>query len=130
MGYLITGIKNAKEIYWNLTTPALYEHICRNGEGQLSHLGPVVVATGEHTGRAPNDKFIVKEPTSQDHIWWGKVNKPISPEIFDDLLNKAINHFNTLDNVYLYDGWCGANKKTQKQIKKPSHPLYITKLAF
>ena len=76
------GIKNAKEIFWNLTTPALYEHISRNGEGHLSHLGPVVVATGQHTGRAPNDKFIVKEPTSQDDIWWGKVNKPFGVDPF------------------------------------------------
>ena len=93
------GIKNAKEIYWNLTTPALYEHICRNGEGQLSHLGPVVVATGEHTGRAPNDKFIVKEPTSQDHIWWGKVNKPFEVEQFDALHGRILAY---LQNKNLY----------------------------
>ena len=53
------GISNFGEIYWNLSTPVLYEHIIRRDEGRISHLGPVVVSTGEHTGRAPNDKFFV-----------------------------------------------------------------------
>ena len=68
------GIKNVSNIYWNLTTPVLYEHAIRREEGHLSHLGPFVVSTGQHTGRAPNDKFIVKEPSSEENIWWGKVN--------------------------------------------------------
>ena len=84
------GIKNAKEIYWNLTTPELYEHIIHNGEGKVSHLGPMVVATGQYTGRAPNDKFIVKEPTSQDNVWWGKVNKSFEVEQFDALYGRVL----------------------------------------
>ena len=86
------GIKNAKEIFWNLTTAELYEHIIKNSEGTLSHLGPVVVATGTHTGRAPNDKFIVKEPSSQDNIWWGKVNRPFPVDKFDALFSRILGY--------------------------------------
>ncbi|MFQ5486471.1 MAG: phosphoenolpyruvate carboxykinase (ATP), partial [Desulfobacterales bacterium] len=79
------GIKNPRQIFRNLTTPALYEHAIRRGEGSLSNLGPLVVSTGQHTGRAPNDKFIVREPTSQENIWWGKVNRDFPGDKFDKL---------------------------------------------
>ncbi|MCJ7752639.1 MAG: phosphoenolpyruvate carboxykinase (ATP), partial [Armatimonadetes bacterium] len=51
-------------VYWTLNTPALYERIVRRREGLVAHLGPVVVRTGDHTGRSPNDKLIVREPSS------------------------------------------------------------------
>ena len=117
------GIKNAKEIFWNLTTPALYEHISRNGEGQLTHLGPVVVATGQHTGRAPNDKFVVKEPTSQDDIWWGKVNKPFGVEQFDALHGRILAY---LQNKSLYVQDCCAGADQEKQL----HIRVITETAW
>ena len=110
------GIKNAKEIFWNLTTPALYEHISRNGEGQLSHLGPVVVATGQHTGRAPNDKFVVKEPTSQDDIWWGKVNKPFGVEQFDALHGRILAYLQN-KSLYVQDCCAGADQEKQLHIR-------------
>lgn len=58
------GIVNPGNVYRNLSTPALYEEVVRRREGFISHLGPVVVRTGQHTGRAAKDKFIVKEPSS------------------------------------------------------------------
>ena len=54
------GLKNLKKIHWNLSTPQLYEHIIANKEGQLSHLGPVCVTTGEHTGLS---LIHISEPT-------------------------------------------------------------------
>ena len=71
------GIKNPNTVYWNLSTSMLYEQIIRRREGAIVHLGPICVSTGDHTGRSPNDKFTVKEPTSEKDIWWGKVNRPI-----------------------------------------------------
>ena len=62
------GIVNVNDIYWNLSTPALYEEAVRRREGLVAHLGPLIVRTGHHTGRSPNDKFIVREPSSQDNI--------------------------------------------------------------
>jgi len=77
------GLTNVGDVHWNNNTPTLYEEIVRNGEGHLVHLGPVVVRTGLHTGRAAKDKFIVDEPESRDLVWWGKVNKSFSQERFD-----------------------------------------------
>jgi phosphoenolpyruvate carboxykinase (ATP) len=62
------GLYNLNDIYWNLPTPALYEQAIYRRKGVLSHLGPLVVRTGHHTGRSANDKFIVREPTTEQEI--------------------------------------------------------------
>ena len=60
------GILNVRHQHWNHNTPLLYEDIIKNNEGHVTHLGPIVVRTGLHTGRAANDKFIVEEPETKD----------------------------------------------------------------
>jgi phosphoenolpyruvate carboxykinase (ATP) len=84
------GFQNIGRVYWTLSTPALYERIVRRREGLVSHLGPLVVRTGDHTGRSPNDKFTVHEPTSADHIWWGKVNRPFDEEHYKQLYSRLL----------------------------------------
>ena len=110
------GLKNLKKIHWNLSTPQLYEHIIANKEGQLSHLGPVCVTTGEHTGRAPNDKFIVKEPSSEENIWWGKVNRPFSVEQFEALYMRVLAYLQGKE-VYVQDCCAGWDPKHQTHIR-------------
>ena len=65
------GLADAAAVYHNLSTPALFEEIVRRREGRASQGGALVVRTGEYTGRSPGDKFIVEEPSSREHIWWG-----------------------------------------------------------
>jgi len=84
------GFRNIGRVYWTLTTPALYERVVRRREGLIAHLGPVVVRTGDHTGRSPDDKFIVHEPSSADHIWWGPVNRPFPEDHFNSLYNRLL----------------------------------------
>ncbi len=110
------GLKNLKKIHWNLSTPELYEHIIAKKEGQLSHLGPVCVTTGEHTGRAPNDKFIVREPSSQENIWWGKVNRPISVERFEALYSRVLAYLQGKE-VYVQDCCAGCDPNHQTHIR-------------
>ena len=110
------GLKNLKKIHWNLATPELYEHIIANKEGQLSHLGPVCVTTGEHTGRAPNDKFIVQEPSSQENIWWGKVNRPFSVEQFEALYSRVLAYLQGKE-VYVQDCCAGCDPNHQTHIR-------------
>lgn len=102
------GIRNAGTVYWNLSTPMLYEQVVRRREGVIAHLGPLVVHTGDHTGRSPNDKFIVREPTSENDIWWGKVNREISQERFDNLLRKMLAYLQNRD-LFVFDGYAGAD---------------------
>lgn len=102
------GIKNAKTIWWNLNTPELYEQTIKRGEGLLTHLGPLVVRTGQHTGRAPNDKFIVREPSSEDKIWWGKVNRPFELERFERLYARGLAYLQGKD-LFVQDCFAGAD---------------------
>ena len=70
-------------VVWNATAPELYEYAINRGEGVLAEGGPLVVSTGAHTGRSPKDKFVVREPGSEDRIWWGSVNQPFEPAAYD-----------------------------------------------
>ena len=79
------GIHNVDNVFWTLPTPALYSWIVRRREGLVAHLGPIVVRTGHHTGRSPNDKFIVREPSIEDEIWWGDENRPFEEGKFEAL---------------------------------------------
>ena len=97
------GIDNANTVYWHLTTPMLYEQAVRRREAQIMHMGPIVVRTGDHTGRSPNDKFTVKEPTSEKDIWWGDVNIPIKQRQFDNLLRRMQAYLQNRD-VFVFDG--------------------------
>lgn len=104
------GIRNAGTVYWHLTTPMLYEQAARRREAVLAHLGPLIVRTGDHTGRSPNDKFIVREPTSENEIWWGNVNRPFDQARFDDLMRKVLAYIQQRD-IFIFDGYAGADDR-------------------
>jgi phosphoenolpyruvate carboxykinase (ATP) len=110
------GIKNFKHVYWNLTSGELYEHTVRRDEGRIAHLGPLVVNTGQHTGRSPNDKFIVREASSEKHIWWGKVNRPFEQENFGKLLEKVLSHLQGKE-IYVQDCFAGADPEYRVPIR-------------
>jgi len=101
------GFTNLEREYWNLSTPALYEQVVRFREGVIGHLGPVVVRTGQHTGRSPRDKFIVKEPSTENDIWWGDVNRPIDAAHFAGLKQRLLAYFQNRAAFVqdLYVGW-------------------------
>ncbi|HEY0164006.1 MAG TPA: phosphoenolpyruvate carboxykinase (ATP), partial [Sphingomicrobium sp.] len=77
LGLDAQGITTSAEIEWNLATAPLVEHAVRRSEGLLAKDGPLVVRTGKHTGRSANDRFIVRNSTSERTVWWGKTNKPM-----------------------------------------------------
>jgi phosphoenolpyruvate carboxykinase (ATP) len=110
------GLSNLNDIYWNLNTPALYEQAIRRREGIIAHLGPLVVRTGHHTGRSANDKFTVQEPSTEKDIWWGKINRPITAEQFDDLHRRMNLHLQAQD-VYVQDCYVGASPKHRMPIR-------------
>jgi len=103
------GLTGCGEVYWNLPPAELYEHALRGGEGTLADNGAIVCTTGKHTGRSPNDKFFVEEPSSRDEIWWGKVNAPISEGQFDLLHSHVIEHCRGR-RLYVRDMYAGADK--------------------
>ncbi len=101
-------LENLKILNWNLPTPALYEEALKRNEGIMAHLGPLVVRTGQYTGRSPNDKFIVDEPTSHGCVWWGEVNRPFDEDRFDELHRRMASYLQGKD-VFIQDVWSGAD---------------------
>ena len=110
------GLKNLAQVLWNPSTPQLYEEIVRRQEGMIVHLGPMAVRTGHHTGRSPNDKFIVEESTSQRDVWWGKVNRPLSEQHFDMLFNH-LRSFLQGRNIFVQDCYAGADERYRLPIR-------------
>lgn len=102
------GIVNLRATYWNLPAEALYEEIVFRNEGKLSHLGPIVVNTGEHTARAANDKFIIRESGSSEHVWWGEYNRPYDAGKFDELFNRLQGFLQGRD-LFVQDCFAGAD---------------------
>ncbi len=102
------GIQNVNMVYWNLSTPLLIEEATRRREGRLTHLGPLVVRTGHHTGRSPNDKFIVRERWSEDKVWWGKVNQPMEMDKFNTLHLRLLAYLQGKD-IFVQDCFAGAD---------------------
>jgi phosphoenolpyruvate carboxykinase (ATP) len=102
------GLQTSGAVNWNLSAPVLYEHAVRRDEGLLAKDGPLVCRTGAHTGRSPNDKFVVKEPSSEGNVHWGKVNKPIDQQKFELLKREMLAHLSTKD-LYVQDLYAGAD---------------------
>jgi len=109
-------LKPSGTVHWNLVAPELIEAAIRRGEGRLADMGPFVAVTSPHTGRSPNDKFVVKEPGSEKDVDWGKVNQPISVEHFNTLLADVKAYLNGLPELFVQDLYCGAD---------PAHRLSV-----
>ena len=79
------GFRNLKRLFWNLEAPALYEHALANREAQLIQGGALAADTGVHTGRSPQDKFVVRDAKTENEVWWDN-NAAMTPEQFELLL--------------------------------------------
>lgn len=106
----------AKKIYRNLPPALLYEEIVHRGEALLTDHGAIVVYTGKCTGRSPNDKFFVDEPTSREHIWWGSEKKAFDPEKFEVLKGRIVEYLNTKE-LFVQDCFGGADPEYRFQTR-------------
>jgi phosphoenolpyruvate carboxykinase (ATP) len=102
------GLRTSGSVHWNLSAPALYEHAVRRKEGLLAKHGPLVCRTGAHSGRSPNDKFVVKEPSSEGHVHWGRVNRPIEAQKFE-LLKRDMLAYLSNKELFVQDLYAGAD---------------------
>ena len=110
------GLTNLHVVYWNLPTEALYEEAIFRNEGKISRLGPIVVNTGKHTARAANDKFIVREPTTENNIWWGQYNRPYSTEKFNELFSRVQGFLQGRD-LFVQDCYAGADPQYRLPVR-------------
>ena len=110
------GLNNVERAYWNLKAPALIQRALERSEGLLTSHGAFIALTGQHTGRSPNDRFIVDEPSIHKDIWWGDVNKPISLEHFDRLHTKIVAHLNS-EEVFVQNCYAGADSTNRLRVR-------------
>jgi phosphoenolpyruvate carboxykinase (ATP) len=110
------GFAKLNRVYWNLSVPALYEEAIFRREGQIGYMGPFIVNTGKHTARAANDKFVVREASTNEHIWWGKYNRPFSPEKFSAVMNRLQAYLQDRD-VFVQDCHVGADPNYKLPIR-------------
>jgi len=100
----------------NLSTAELYEHAIRNGEGIVSAHGSLVVRTGQHTGRSPKDKFVVREPGSEGKVWWGEINQPLDEASYDRLRARLMSY--AADHpIYSQDLYIGADAAHRRSLR-------------
>ena len=110
-------------VRWNLSSAALYEEAIRRQEGVIAAEGPLACRTGQHTGRSPNDKFIVREPSSDANVNWGLVNRPMSPEQFDELYREYAASIRNRE-LFVLDCYAGADPAYRLPVR------IITELAW
>ena len=127
---ILKSIKS-KKIYKNLSVARLIEDSLHMNEGVLTDTGALLTLTGKYTGRSPKDKFIVDTKAIHDKISWGSVNRPIDRKIFTTI-KENMKKYMAGRNVYVFDGFAGADKKYQKKFRiineKPSQNLFIHQL--
>ncbi|MEJ7810213.1 MAG: phosphoenolpyruvate carboxykinase (ATP) [Gemmatimonadaceae bacterium] len=111
------GLAPTGTLHWNLVAPELVQAAIRRGEGELADMGPFVAVTSPHTGRSPNDKFLVKEPGTEGDVWWGKVNRPFDADKFDLLLGEVREHLNGQGELFVQDLYAGADTKHRLQVR-------------
>src|SRR5262245_2727912 len=100
------GLAPTGPVHANLSAAELVEHALRRDEGQLADCGAFDALTGERTARSPEDKYVVREPSIETEIDWGKTNRPLVPDVFDRLLNQAREYANKRDLFVLEAAAC------------------------
>jgi phosphoenolpyruvate carboxykinase (ATP) len=122
------GIRTSGDVVRNPTTSQLDSDALARGDARLAEGGPLAVDTGEHTGRSPQDKFIVREPGSEERIWFGDVNADIPEERFDGLREKVVAYLSGRDRLYVVDAFAGADPAHRINVRvitdRPYHALF------
>ncbi|HPF97536.1 MAG TPA: phosphoenolpyruvate carboxykinase (ATP), partial [Mangrovimonas sp.] len=112
------GLKDVS-VHWNLSPEELQKITLEKGMGEETNNGTLAVNTGKFTGRSPQDRFLVKDEITADKVWWGNINKPISPENFKILYNEVIDYMSGKE-LYARDAYVCAD---------PEYKMYVRTIA-
>lgn len=112
------GIETTGSVLWNLSPAELYRQSLDRGEAELTDLGedgPIVARTGLHTGRSPNDRFVVRDEGSHD-VWWGAVNVPFDAERFENVRRDLLDYLGDKD-LFVFNGYAGADPDYRLKVR-------------
>jgi len=126
------GIETRASIHWNLGTARLVEHAVSRNEGLLAKDGPLVVKTGKHTGRSAQDRFVVRNSTSEGTVWWGKSNRPMEADAFDRLYEDFLTALKDKETLFVSDLYGGSQPEHRVNVRVINelawHNLFIRTL--
>ena len=103
------GLSPSGNVHWNLVAPEIIQAAIRRGEGELADMGPFVAVTSPHTGRSPNDKFVVRDPATEKDVDWGQINRPIPTAQYNALKSEVQKYLNDAKELFVEDLYCGAD---------------------
>ena len=125
---IATG-KFPKDTLRNTAVARLYEEAMLHDGGSITDQGGLAALSGEKTGRSPKDKRIVEEAASKEDIWWGEVNRPISPESFDAVRRQAIDFLDSSEHFYVLDAFAGWSPDARLKVRiicsRAYHALFM-----
>lgn len=104
------------KVYHNLTPAELVEHALARKEGYLTSTGAFMADTGKFTGRSPKDRYVVKDELTEDSVWWGDINIPVSQETFDHLLQKMLVFLEKKD-LFVRDAFAGSDPEHRLNLR-------------
>jgi len=110
------GLKHVSTAYWNLHPAELVEETLALGQGMLTNTGALAVDTGEFTGRSPKDKFIVKDASTENSVWWSQFNIPFDSAQFDALYQRVCAYLTGKD-VYVRDAYVCADPSYRMNLR-------------
>src|SRR5579884_1749285 len=119
----IAGVADSSRAHWNLNAARLDEYALRRKEGELAQAGPLAVETGEHTGRSPRDKYVVRQPPSASRIWWGEVNHPLTPAAFD-VIARTVDDYLSGRELFVEDLYAGADPAYRLRVRVVSESAW------
>ncbi len=121
------GMTDLGEVHYNLIEPALVQAAIERGEGELGRGGAFLCETGKHTGRSPQDKFVVREASVEDTVWWEN-NKPMDPAAFERLKADMFEHMKGRE-YFVQDLFAGADPEHRLNVRMVNemawHSLFI-----
>ncbi len=123
------GLTPSKDVFWNPSPAELYEEALSRGEGRIAHMGGFTAVTAPHTGRSPNDKFTVRDPSTETTVDWGAVNVPMSPEHFAKLHRGVVEHLNGRD-IFVRDARAGAHESFGLNVRVVTHNAWHNLFAY
>ena len=122
------GITNKESIHYQLSPEELVQDTLRTGEGVLNDTGALVIKTGEFTGRAPKDKFIVKDEITENTVHWNEFNIPMEPKYFEIVFEQIRQHLNKVPELWVRDCYACADPRYRLNIRvvneKPWNNLF------
>lgn len=129
---LVSNLVYKDTTHKQLSTSQLVTASLRRDEGRLTESGALRAETGKYTGRSPKDRFIVEDDISSHKVDWNEINQPISEEIFDNLYEKVINHLSDKDELFVFNGYAGADENTRLNLRVVNelswHNLFVSNL--